>query len=177
MSKLSARLAAFVTAGVLTLTGCASGNPQVAAYVGAAQISQAQVDAVSRVLAETSSDPTDTVGGFAPTVMSIMVQSELVRAAASAKGLSVSDADRQAFYATNDLYQLLLANPASADFMKRYADTAVLLGTDAGKAAFQEAVDTITVRVNPRFGEWDPANGLVQGSSGSLSEAAAIPQE
>ena len=51
------------------------------------------------------------------------------------------------------------------------------LGTDAGKAAFQEAVDTITVRVNPRFGEWDPANGLVQGSSGSLSEAAAIPQE
>mgnify|MGYP006883602896 CR=1 FL=1 len=45
------------------------------------------------------------------------------------------------------------------------------------ETAFQEAVDTITVRVNPRFGEWDPANGLVQGSSGSLSEAAAIPQE
>ncbi len=120
MSKLSARLAAFVTAGVLTLTGCASGNPQVAAYVGAAQISQAQVDAV---VARSGGDQLGSHRHRRRLRSYRHVDHGAERARARRqprpRGCRCRDADRQAFYATNDLYQLLLANPASADFMKR----------------------------------------------------------
>lgn len=177
MSKASVKLAALAAAGLLALTGCVSGNPQVAAYVGPDRITQEQVDSVAGVLAGTSSDPADTVAAFSPTVMSIMVQNRLTAKAAAASGLSVSDQQRQAFLATNELYPVLLNNPASAGFMTDYANTAVLLSSDAGKTAFREIIDTTTVRVNPRFGEWDPEVGLVEGSSGSLSELAPIKQE
>jgi len=39
-------------------------------------------------------------------------------------------------------------------------------------------VERTTVTVNPRFGVWDDdVFGLVDGSTGSLSEVAPLPQE
>lgn len=177
MSKASVKVAALVATGLLALSGCVSGNPQVAAYVGPDRITQAQVESVAQVLSDTSSSPVDTMAAFTPTVMSIMVQNKLTSRAAEANGLTVSETDRQAFFASDELYSVLLKNPASAGFMSDFANTAVLLSTDAGQAAVQETIRTTTVRVNPRFGEWDPEVGLVPGSSGSLSEPASIKQE
>ena len=57
--------------------------------------------------------------------------------------------------------------------MVSYATTATVLSDKAAATAFAELMAKTQVRVNPRFGVWDDTKGsLVDGSSGSLSEAA-----
>ncbi len=174
----SGKLVALATTGVLALAGCASGSPQVAAYVGDSQISQAQVDQVAQVLADTSSDPEDTAGGFAPTVVQLMIQNEIVGVAADAKKLTVPDADRAAAIAGDATLSALSKNPLTTDFITSYVTTQMLLNTEAGATAAQEVALATPIRVNPRFGVWDDTRlGLIQGSSGSLSELAPLKQE
>jgi hypothetical protein len=169
--KARVMVAGLVTAGLLALTGCGS-NPQVAAYVGDAQVSQASVDAVAQVLADTSPDA-DTAGAFTGTVMQIMVQGVLAATIGQVKGITVTDAQRQTLYSQNALYATLLKNPVTADFMKSYADTAVILSDASALADYKELLTSTDIRVNPRFGTWDhKAGGLVEGSTGSLSELA-----
>lgn len=171
----SAKMAALATAGLLALTGCATGNPQVAAYVDGARIAQSEVDAISQVLAEVSADPADTAGDFGTTVVTIMVQAKLAKKAADAASITVTDAERQQVFASNELYAALISNPVTADFMNGFADTAILVNNEAGSAAIKNALASTEVRVNPRFGTWDPAAAsLVQGSSGSLSVPAPL---
>jgi hypothetical protein len=172
MSKARLMVAALATAGLMALAGC-GGNPQVAAYVGDVQVSQTKVETVSRVLAETSSDAYDTVGSFNRTVVQIMIQGTLAAKVGAAKNIQVTEAQRQALYAQNELFTVLLKNPATTEFMTTYANTATILGDEAAKTAYAELLATTPIRVNPRFGTWDPAvGGLADGSSGSLSEAA-----
>jgi len=103
----------------------------------------------------------------------IMIQGTLAAKVGEAKKIEVTDAQRQAVYAQNELYAVLLKNPATTDFMVTYANTATILGDDAGKAAYKDLLASTPIRVNPRFGTWDAAaGGLADGSSGSLSEAA-----
>lgn len=174
----SMKLAGLATAGVLVLTGCASGNPQVAAYVGDQTISQAQVDAVAKVLADSTTDTTDSGGGYAATVVQIMIQGKVAQAAAAAKGITVSDADRQKTLASNATLQTLAKNPVTADFITDYVDTSLILSKEEGQAAAKDVLAHTTIRVNPRFGVWDATSyGLVDGSTGSLSETAPIKQE
>jgi hypothetical protein len=92
----------------------------------------------------------------------------------AAKKIEVTDAQRQTIFAQNELFATLLKNPATADFMTTYANTATILSDEAAQVAFKDLLASTPIRVNPRFGTWDPAAGaLVEGSSGSLSEAAA----
>ncbi|HOC13088.1 MAG TPA: hypothetical protein PLL50_03255 [Propionicimonas sp.] len=173
MHKAAFKLAGLV-AGTVALVGCAGGNPTVAAYVGAETISQAKVDGVARVLADATADATDTAGGYGQTVVAILVQSKLAAQAAATKGITVSDAERQQVYDSNELYTVLLNNPATADFMREYANTAVIFSTEEGKAGVNELLGKTTITVNPRLGTWDAAmGGVVQGSTGSLSELAS----
>jgi hypothetical protein len=172
------KLAGLAAAGVLALTGCASGNPQVAAYVGDQTISQSEVDAVAKVLADSTSDTTDTGGGYAATVVQIMIQGKVAQAAAAEKNITVSDADRQKTLASNTTLAALAKNPVSTTFINDYVDTGIILGTAEGQAATKELLSRTTIRVNPRFGVWDATTySLVDGSTGSLSEAAPIKQE
>lgn len=174
----SAKIAAMATAGLLAMTGCAVNNPQVAVYVGDSQVAQSNVDAVAMVLAETTSDPADSPGGFTTAVMTILVQSKLAQQAAAEKAIVVTDAQRLAVYASNELYAPLVKNPVTTDFMKGFADASVILAGDAGAAAFKDVVARTSIRVNPRYGKWDAATGgLVDGSTGSISEQAPIKQE
>lgn len=172
MSKARVMVAALATAGLMALTGC-GGNPQVAAYVGDVRVQQSSVDEVAQVLADTSTDAYDTAGSFNKTVMQIMIQGTLATEVGVAKKIEVTDAQRQAIYDSNELYGTLLKNPKTTAFMTTYANTATILSDEAAKAAYGELLATTPVRVNPRFGTWDPKTGaLVDGSSGSLSEAA-----
>jgi hypothetical protein len=176
MSKARVLVAALATAGLVAFAGCSS-SPQVAAYVGDSQISQASVDDVAQVLADTSSDAYDTAGSFSPTVMQIMVQAEVAQQAGAAKGITVTDAQRQQVYSQNPLYGTLLKNPATTSFMQDYANTSVILGNEAALAAYKELMASTPIRVNPRFGTWDSAaGGLVEGSEGTLSSPAPIQQ-
>jgi hypothetical protein len=177
MSKARLMGAALATAGLLALAGC-GGNPQVAVYVGDSPIPLAKVEAISKVLADSSSDTYDTAGAFTPTVMQIMVQSKLAEQVAATKKITVTDDQRQSVYAENELYGVLLKNPVTADFMTSYASTAVILAGEPEQAAYRDLLAATNVRLNPRFGTWDPkTGGIAEGSSGSLSEAATPKQE
>lgn len=172
MSKVQVMAAALATAGLLALAGC-GGNPQIAVYVDDAPVPLAKVEAVAQVLADTSSDAYDTAGSFTPTVLQILVQAKLAERVATDKKITVTDAQRQTVYAQNELYSTLLKNPVTTGFMQSYADTAVVLADKSAQAAYRDVMAAATIRVNPRFGVWDPRNGsLAEGSSGSLSEAA-----
>ena len=114
MLKAVAKVATVAIVGALALTGCSVTNPQVAAYVDGAPVSQTEVDTVSRVLAESTADPLDTAGSFAPTVLTIIVQSKLAAKTAAEKGITVTEAQRQTVIAQNEVYGTLLGNPATA---------------------------------------------------------------
>jgi hypothetical protein len=174
----SVKLAALATTGVLVLAGCATGNPQVAAYVGDTEITQAQVDSVSKVLANTSSDPTDTAGSFGTTVLQIMIQSKIAADVAEAKAITITDTQRQQVLASNANLATLAKDPAATDFINKYVEAVAVVGTDAGKSAFSDQFAKTAIRVNPRFGVWDDAHhALVDGSTGSISDVAPIRQE
>ena len=174
----SVKLAALATTAVLALAGCATGNPQVAAYVDANQISQAQVDQVSQVLADTSSDPADTAGGFSPTVLQIIIQSQVAQAAAAANNIQITEAQREQAIASDETLTSLSKDPATADFINDYVEATLVVSTDAGKQAFNDQFAKTTVTVNPRFGTWDSQqNALVDGTAGgSISSLAPLAQ-
>ncbi|HEX5334250.1 MAG TPA: hypothetical protein VFW55_00120 [Propionicimonas sp.] len=176
--KARVMVAALATAGLLALTGCGS-NPQVAAYVGGPDsavnltVTQSEVDTIANEIAATTSDAYDTGASFAANVMQIMVQSEIAGVVAKDKGITVTDAQRDTFYATVELYPALAKNPVTAGFMVRFADASTILTDQAAATAFSDLLAKTPVRVNPRFGVWDDTkHGLVDGSTGSLSEAA-----
>lgn len=173
MKRTALKIVSVVVTGVLALAGCSVSSPQVAAYVGDAQIAMTQVRAVAQAIADASGDAAGPASGFESAVMTIMVQSKLAAKAAEAQSIAITDAQRESFYSQNEVYGPLAKNPASADFMRGFADLSVVVSTEAGVEAFREVLATTPVRINPRFGEWDPEQAaLVEGSSGSLSELA-----
>jgi erythromycin esterase-like protein len=137
------------------------------------QIPLADVDRVATAIAGATSDAYDTGVSFSSAVMQIKVQAAVVDQVAKEKAITVTDAQREAFYATQELYPLLAKDPVAHDFMVSYANTATILSDQAAATAYSDLMAKVTVRVNPRFGVWDDKVGsLVDGSSGSLSEAA-----
>lgn len=176
MKKITLKVGALAVTGVLALTGCASGNPQVAAYVDDTQISQAQVDAMSTVVVNTG---TATTGAAARTlVVQVLIVNQVARVAAASRGFSVTDAERQQVLAANAGLAKLAQDPVTKDFVNDYITAYELTQTDAGRNAFNDQFAKTTIRVNPRFGVWDPKqDGFVDGSTGSISSIAPIKQE
>lgn len=182
MSKARVWVTALAAGGLLALSGC-GGNPQVAAYVGGpsstidVQVQQAEVDSISRAIASTTTDAYDTAVTFTAPVMQILVQTALVQKVAKDLNITVTDAQRETFYATTELYPELVKNPATHDFMVAFADANTILADKAVGPTYGALVAKTPIRVNPRYGTWDPkAGGLTEGSSGSLSEAAPVKQ-
>ncbi len=175
----SVKLAALAAAGVLALAGCATGNPQVAAYVDGSQISQAQVDQVSQALADTSTDTADTAGGFRSTVVQIIIQSKVALKAAEANQIVITETQRDQEIAADQTLAALAKNPASTDFINDYVEAKLVVSTEAGQKAFSDQFAKTTVTVNPRLGTWDPQQGtLVEGTAGgSISSLAPLKQE
>lgn len=170
MSRAGVGVAALMAVGALALGGCAEASPQVAAYVGGDQIRLAQVEAISQELSRLSPDQTDVADNYRATVLAVMIESRLAEQVAAAKSIVMTEEMRQSFYATNDAYKVMAGNAVTADFMKGFADLAIVVGTEAGKVGLRDAFSTTPIRVNPRFGTWDPANQVVTGD-GSLSVA------
>ncbi|MGV8909708.1 MAG: hypothetical protein ACOH1Y_12065 [Propionicimonas sp.] len=182
MSKARVWVVALAATGLLALAGC-GGNPQVAAYVGGptspidVDVSQAEVDTIAKAIADSTSDAYDTAVTFTAPVMQILVQSAIVQQVAKDLKITVTDAQRETFYATAELYPALVKNPATHDFMVGFADANAILADKAVGPTYAALVAKTSIRVNPRYGTWDAkAGGLVEGSSGSLSEAAPIKQ-
>lgn len=169
MSSRVLKLAAALLAGLM-LAGCASGNPQVAAYVGDEAIPESRVHDIAQVLTETGSTPAETA---VPVVAGLLVQSKLAAKAAIDQGIVVSPQERQSFLDSNPLFGQLVANPVTADFMTEYANAVIVVNSDAGREGFEKVLATTEVKLNPRFGVWDrDQGGIVEGSTGSISRPA-----
>ncbi|MFT4110599.1 hypothetical protein [Propionicimonas sp.] len=173
------KLAALATTGVLALAGCASGNPQVAAYVDGTPISESQVDGPAEALANASSDATDSASAFSATVLSIIIQSKVAAAAAATDpSIAVTQAQRDTEIAGNETLATLVKDPAATDFINDYVEASLIVSSDAGKAAFTKQFAQTSVKLNPRFGTWDATQfAIADGSNGSLSSVAPIKQE
>ena len=182
MSKARVWVIALAATGLLALAGC-GGNPQVAAYVGGptspidVQVSQAKVETIAKAIAATTTDAYDTAVTFTAPVMQILVQAALVQKVATDAKITVTDAQRETFYASAELYPQLVKNPDTHDFMVAFADANTILADKAVAPTYTALVAKTPIRVNPRYGTWDAKQGgLVDGSSGSLSEVAPIKQ-
>lgn len=171
MGRNMKKLAALATVGLLTLAGCANGSPHAAAYVGDTQISLAQVEKVASTIAGVSSDPTDTGTAYRNDVVQIMISSQLTKST----GIKPTDAQRQAVLGANGALSTLGQVPDLSAFINDWVDAQAIVGTDAGRAAYIEVVKKTEIKLNPRFGTWDPNQAaIVDGSSGSISEVAPI---
>lgn len=170
MSKITAKLVALFCAGLLALTGCAQ-SPQLAAQVGDRRITAAEVAPIAEAIANLEAGK-ETAAGMTPTVVTLMIRSEVARIALANSGKTISDADRQALYAQNTGLGSLATQPATKDFIERYADFFLLTSNDAGVTEFTKALNGIKITVNPRYGTWDPAKAMVSEGTGSLSELA-----
>jgi hypothetical protein len=169
MKKTAVKLAALVATTLLLLSGCANGNPTVAATIGDNQITVAQVDSISRVLAANSTDE-PAWGKWRAAVLQAQLSGRLATTVTSAAGVTITDIQRQQVYAQNELYAKLAKDPVTADFMRDYADYVLVMSATNGQSAMAQAASTVKIEVNPIFGEWDSTKAQLSGESGSLSQ-------
>ncbi|PFG17388.1 hypothetical protein ATK74_1956 [Propionicimonas paludicola] len=170
MSKFTAKVVALFCAGLLALAGCA-GSPQTAAQVGDHRITDAEVAPIAAALAAAGTDK-ETATKLTPTVISLLIQSELGHAAMVKAGLNFTDNDRKPLYASNPVLGAMATQPATAAFIQRYADLYLVTQSAEGKTAFSDVVQNTKITVNPRYGDWDPAQLQLTNAGGSLSELA-----
>ncbi len=172
----SVKLAALAATGVLALAGCATGNPQAAAYVDGHAIPQAEVDSVAHAVTTAGAAESGTIAQGL--VVQILIQNEIAKTVANDTKFTVTDAQREQLLTSSPALTAIAKDPAAAGFVNDYTETYLLLQTDAGKQAFNDRFVKTDIVVNPRFGTWDPKQpGLVDGTAGgSISELAPLKQ-
>lgn len=167
--KMASRLvAALAAAAMLLVGGCAANNPRVAATVGSVTIMESQVDGVAAVLAD-STDGQRTAGSLRAGVLTVMIQSVLVLKAAAEKGVVVTQAERDAMFASEPSMAVLRENPVTAQFITDFVDSS-LASSRLGQEAFAAIALAVPVTVNPRYGSWNQNLAQLTGESGSLSQ-------
>jgi hypothetical protein len=170
----SVKLAALATAGVLALTGCATGSPRSAAYVGESRISLEEVEHLSNEVANFTSDTSDNAATFRAAVVQILISNKI----AEATKIEVTDEQRKQVLAADPSLPELEKVPDLASFISGWVDAQAIVATDKGREAYLAVIKDTSIRLNPRFGTWDSQQlGIVQGSTGSISEVAPIKQE
>lgn len=173
----SVKFAALLATAVMVLAGCATGNPQVAAYVDGSPISQAQVDQVSQAIVEASTDPAATAGDVSGVVLQIMIHGKIAEQVAAGEHYTVAASERQSLISANGL-DGLAADPRTADFVTEFVDSSIILQNTDFQNAVAQAWATADVEVNPRFGTWNTQqNALEDGTAGgSISSLAPLKQ-
>jgi hypothetical protein len=150
---------AAVLSGAAVLGGCAQSGGTVAT-VGGTTITQDQF--------------TDTVNGAKQVskltpdqVLSVMIQGEVATQVADRRDIHISDADRD-----KQLNPDVLKVADARDLAYDLADIQIV-SQAIGQKEFGKAIGDADVRVNPRFGTWNPKQSLaVVPGSGSLSQEA-----
>jgi hypothetical protein len=149
----------------LGVAGCANASPGVAAYVGDEQITQQQLDDVSKQVDAALKRETP-VGA----VLQAMIQGELVAQVARSQNIVITDADRDAVVASSD-FGTLASTPGGKSLAYDLADISIVQ-TKMAPEALKAELAKRTVTLNPRYGVFDQATTqIVGGRSGSLSTA------
>ncbi|QGN33547.1 hypothetical protein [Microlunatus sp. Gsoil 973] len=148
-----------VLGGAVVLGGCAQSGGTVAT-VGNTTISQDQFTSTVNGAKKVSQLTPDQV-------LSVMIQGEVANQVAEQRGIHISDADRDK-QLNPDVLKVTEARQLAYDL----ADIQIVSGS-IGDKEFGKAITATDVRVNPRFGTWDPKQSLaVVPGGGSLSQEA-----
>ncbi|GAB3738689.1 hypothetical protein GCM10028864_00900 [Microlunatus parietis] len=171
--KILHRIAGLIAAAaVVVTTGCAGSAPDVAAYVGPNQISDRDLheitvaaDEVLRTQGQRASS-----GG----VLNGLVLGEIAEQTATQRGIKISDSERDALISPSNLGSLL-GNGRTRELAYALAD-AELVRMRVGDETFLRALGDAEVRLNPRYGTWQP-DAYAQGGSmvGAGSESLSLP--
>lgn len=111
-------------------------------------------------------------GVYRLAVVGITIQSQLAREAAKVANISVTEDQRKQVLSQDAGLTSLLANPVTKDFVSGLADAQVVFSDANGAAAGKDAAAKADVKLNPRYGNWDPSQ-IAPAGSGSLSTSLA----
>ena len=160
---------ALAAVAVLTSACGLSGSPSTVAYVGDTRVTQSQLDSAMAGVQQTLQAGQQ----VSPTALvNVMIHGALAEEIAQSKGITVTDAQRDAVIKGSNLAALLDvpdAKPIAYDLADQQ-----LVAQAVGSEAYLQAVQGIDVELNPRFGVLDPTQKLIaDGQSSSLSQPAA----
>lgn len=171
--KILHRIAGLIAAAaVVVTTGCAGSAPDVAAYVGPTRISDRHLheitvaaDEVLRTQGQRASS-----GG----VLNGLVLGEIAEQTATERGIKISDSERDALISPSNLGSLL-GDGRTRQLAYALAD-AELVRMRVGDELFLKSLGEAQVRLNPRYGTWQP-EAYAQGGSmvGAGSESLSLP--
>ena len=159
---------ALVLLVAVAATGCAGFRGGNVAYVGDQIITQSQLDTalggVQETLQEGQQVSTDAV-------VNVMIHGAIANQIAAANKIAVTDAERDKVLAESNLAPLL--NVAAAKPIAYDAATQQIVATKMGSAKYLEAVTSVPVQLNPRFGVLNTTEKtIIEGLSSSLSVPA-----
>lgn len=110
-------------------------------------------------------------GNYRVAVVAVTIQGQLARETAKAINLTVTDDQRKQVISSDTGLTALSANPVTKDFIDGLADAQLVFSDANGLTAGKDAAAKAAVKLNPRYGAWDPSQ-IAPAGSGSLSVAA-----
>lgn len=158
-------------AAVIATAGCANSAPDVAAYVGATSISDSRLHDVT-VAADAALGAQGQISKSG--VLNGLVLGEIADQVAAQRGVRISDSERDALASPSNLGPLL-GDERAKELAYGLAD-AELVRMRIGDEAFFQAIEQAQVRINPRYGTWQP-EGYQQNAPavGAGSESLSVP--
>jgi hypothetical protein len=115
-------------------------------------------------------------GKYRLAVVVVSIQGQIAAEAAKAANLTVTDDQRKQVIAQDAGLTALSANPVTKDFVSGLADAQVVFNDANGVLAGKDAAARATVKLNPRYGSWDPSQ-IAPSGSGSLSSTLTAAAE
>ncbi|QDP97944.1 hypothetical protein FOE78_20380 [Microlunatus elymi] len=162
--RIGALIGAAVSGAVL-LGGCAQ-SPADVAVVDGTSITRDQLNTAEAGAQQVSDLSRDQV-------LSVLIQGQVALDTAAKRGITITDADRDA-----QLNPAVLQIADAHELAYDLADVQ-LITKKIGEDEFKKELEQADVTVNPRYGSWDPKQSLtVIPGTGSLSDVAKTrPQQ
>lgn len=161
--------AALAVTALVTITGCAEGSPGVVAYVGDTEISRSQlteaVDGVGEAIGQGQQIKQQAV-------VDALVRGEVASQIAEGENITITDADRSKLFSGQQGGNELLANDASKKVAYDLADEQIV-AQKMGVEKYLGALKKAKVKLNPRFGTWNP-EAAAQGASAVEDKSASL---
>lgn len=168
------RIAGLVAAlaAVVATAGCAGAAPDVAAYVGPSTISDSRLQEVT--VAADAIFSTQGARANKSGLLSQLVVGEITDQLAEQRGIRISEGERNALLSNSPLASLVGDDRAS-ELANAWADSE-LVRMRVGDQVFVQSLLAAEVRLNPRYGTWQPDAYLQNKSSvGAGSESLSVP--
>lgn len=149
----------------LGLAGCSAPSGSTAYLVNGKAVSEKQIDIASAGCAKLTNQ---TVAEVRASMMNSVLAGSLGDAIAAKTNTAVTDDERKTLLDASQQGRLMQEDPDCNNVAQGLATFLIVL-EKVGEEPFGQHVAELDVKVNPRYGTWDPAQGAAIGS-GSLSE-------